>query len=501
MNGNLVAKLHHLAVQYGWIDRPAYIVRVSSNTFGTYTYADVFTGARAAASVLATHRVGSGDRVLLALPDGVAFVRAYLAVLHVGAVAVLANPFVPTRELAKLVDKAAPTVAIGGPALARAAETARILDPSQLAGDPDDAPPVAERAPDDDAYALFTSGTTGDPKMCFHTHADPLVYDQAFGKPVLGLRPGTVVFSVSKSFFAYGLGNSVFYPLLSGATAVLEPLPPTEESVLAAVRRFGVSVLFAVPSMYARLLAHPSRDILRSVQLAVCAGEVLPVAVTEGMTALGRPVLLNGIGSTEVGQTFASNTVAALRDGTVGKALPPYQIRVVDEANGDVAAGMEGALLVKGPTVSPACASAADRAPRRPAEWHPTGDVVTIDEDGYIRVIGRVDDVEIVGGVNVHPTEVEDMLARHPQVADVAVCAVTDAGGVSRLIAYVKSDHPREGLGAELIDSMRGSFATEKVPSGVVFVPGLPRTPTGKLQRWALREAAARLNATGSWLT
>ena len=173
------------------------------------------------------------------------------------------------------------------------------------------------------AYALFTSGTTGAPKLCFHSHGDPLVYNEAFARRALGLGPGHITLSVSKAYFAYGLGNSLFFPLLSGAAAVLEPELPTAEKVLTAIGRYGVRVLFGVPSFYARLVAHTQAQVLGSVSIAVCAGEVLPGLVEERMDALAGPVLLNGIGSTEVGQTFASNTVSARRRHSVGRALAP----------------------------------------------------------------------------------------------------------------------------------------------------------------------------------
>jgi acyl-coenzyme A synthetase/AMP-(fatty) acid ligase len=493
--------MEDLAARRGWLDERAYVVRTAAQAFETHTFAEVYTGARAATAVLVAHGVRPGDRVLLALPDGIGFVRAFLAILAVGAVAVPVNPMLPARDLLPMLERADPAVVVCGPALAAAARGATTLEPGELAGDPADAPPVAVRVPEDPAYALFTSGTTGTPKLCFHTHADPLVYDQAFGKPVLGLSPGTVTLSVSKSFFAYGLGNSVLYPLLNGATAVLEPAQPTEESVLFAVDRFGVDVLFAVPSVYARLLAHPSAGALRGVRIAVCAGEMLPKAVEEGVAALGGPVLLNGLGSTEVGQTFTSNAVGAHKPGTVGRVLPPYRVRIVDDAGDEVPPGDEGRLQVQGPTVSVGCASARERRPRHMDEWHPTGDAATLDEDAFLRIVGRLDDLEIIGGVNVHPAEVEELLIKQPDVSDVAVCAVADAQGVSRLVAYVVptpagSD---DSLKRRLIAGLRGKVAPQKVPRTVLFVPELPRTPTGKLRRRALREAGAAFETTGSW--
>ena len=501
MTGNLVSALTELAHREGRLDDPAFVVRTAATTASQHTTGEVLRGAAGVAAALLAHDVRPEDRVLIALPDGVEFVTAFLGALHVGAIAVPVNPTLPSRDLAVLLERADPAVVVGGPAVARAATGRTGLAPGE-AGDPADAPPPVPRTPHDPAYAQFTSGTTGAPKLCFHGHGDPLVYDGAFAKPVLGLSRGAVTYSVSKAFFAYGLGNSVFFPLLNGATAVLDPAQPDEAAILDAITRFGVEVLYAVPSVYARLLAHPAADALRGLRLAVSAGEVLPRTVEDGFAALDGPVLLNGLGSTEVGQTFTANAPDARRTGTVGRALPPYQVRVVDEAGADRPAGVEGRLLVCGPTVVAGVPAAAERTAPTPGEWHATGDAATLDADGFLHVAGRLDDLEIISGVNVHPTEIEELFRAQPQVADAAVCSVTDALGVSRLVAYVvpKPDaDPDEPWRAALVARLRGKLAQQKIPRGVVVVPDLPRTPTGKLRRHALRQAAAAHETTGAW--
>jgi len=195
--------------------------------------------------------------------------------------------------------------------------------------------------------------------------------------------------------------------------------------------------------------------------------------------------------------------VGAQRIGTVGKALPPYRVRVVDESGVDVVTGTEGALLVSGPTVATGCARAADFRPHRTDAWHPTGDAATIDSEGFLRIAGRVDDLEIVAGVNVHPARIEELFIGQAPVADAAVCATPDGDGVSRLVAYVV---PAPGvvddgqLKARLIAHLRGKLAPQKIPRTIVFVPELPRTYTGKLRRRSLRAAAATFETTGDWL-
>jgi fatty acid CoA ligase FadD22 len=495
---NLVTTLERRAIDRGWLGNVAFLVGDDR-----HSYADVYEGARAAADFLHTADVGQGDRVLLALPDGFDLVRVLLGVLRVGAVAVPVNPMLPVEELRGMLDRTDAAAVVCGAALATTFAGAHLLAPDLIPPTADGpAAPPATVADGDPAYALFTSGTTGEPKLCFHTHADGLVYDEAFGRPVLGIGPGDVTLSVSKVSFAYGFGNSLLYPLLNGATAVLVPGQPKPETVFTAIERHGVQVLYAVPSFYGRLLAHPSAELLHKVGKAVCAGEVLPKPVEEAMAALDGPVLLNGIGSTEVGQTFASNAVGALRPGTVGKALPPYEVRVVDESGVDVAAGTEGALLVRGPSVATGCATAGERQPPRPGAWHPTGDAATLDGDGFLHIAGRTDDLEIVAGVNVHPAEIEELFVTQPAVTDAAVCATADSDGVSRLVAYLvlADDVADDGqLPARLVARLRGKLAPHKIPRTVVIVPELPRTYTGKLRRRALRAAAATHQSTGAW--
>lgn len=206
-------------------------------------------------------------------------------------------------------------------------------------------------------------------------------------------------------------------------------------------------------------------------------------------------MLLNGLGSTEVGQAFTSNAIGARRSGTVGKVLSPYRIRIVDEADNDLPAGTEGRLLVQGPTVSAGCAAAGEWRTRRPGDWLSTGDAATVDVDGFLHIAGRLDDIEIVGGINVHPAEIEELSVDQAQVAEAAVCAGVDALGVSGLVAFVVPNSPGVGVPStkQLITHLRGKVAPHKIPRAVIFVSELPRTPTGKLRRHVLRQAEASI--------
>ncbi len=463
---NLAAAIAARAEDGGWGGDVAFLAgdRVA-------THAEVHDGAARTGSLLAALGAGRGDRVLIVLPDGIEFAWAFFGAVRIGAVAVPVNPrltAVDHRAAAAEVDPvivvcpaglagrfAGRTVVAGGD-LGNAAAAHAPAEPATIA---DDHP----------AYAQFTSGTTGSPKVAMHGHDHPLVYAGAFAGPAIALARADVVLSVSKLYFAYGLGNSLFFPLLTGCRAVLHAGHPRPGDVARLVDRHGVTVLFGVPTFYAHLVTAGGPDALRSVRVAVSAGEALGAELAARARAfLGCPIL-DGLGSTEVGQTFASNTLDVHRDGTVGRALPPYRVDVRD-----------GALWVAGPTLPLGHAG----------EWLCTGDRAFIDDDGFLHMGGRTDDIEQVGGISVSPLEIEEVLGRHQWVTEVAVAGVVDVDGASRLEAFVvpgPGAPPAGVLEAEVVALARDGLAPFKVPRVVTLVDALPRTPTGKLRRFVLR--------------
>jgi 4-hydroxybenzoate adenylyltransferase len=495
-----------------------------------FTHGEVHDGAARTASVLEAAGAGRGDRVLVAVPDGLEFVWAFLGAVRLGAVAVPVNPRLTLDDHRQMLEVAGATVVVAGAELAARFEgRARVVLAEGLEHELAGAPrlPVADVAPHDPAYAQFTSGTTGVPKAAVHRHADPRVYFDAFARPAAAIGAGDTLLSVSKMFFAYGLGNSLFFTVFAGCRAVLHPGHPRPEEVAALIRRHGVTVLFSVPTFYARLLGLRGPNAMvglrgpnamvglrgpnamvglrgptavagceegeawPSLRAAVSAGETLTPALAERIrAALGCPVL-DGLGSTEVGQTFVSNTLEDQRDGTVGRALPPYEVAVRDADGSDLPAGETGALWVRGPTVLLEYLNRPDAtAAVKQGEWLGTGDRAAIEADGFVRHHGRVDDIEIVGGINVGPLEIEGVLARHSAVTEVAVVALRDELGASRLEAFVvpvPGAGPLEELADELQALARTHLAAFKVPRAVRFVEALPRTPTGKLRRFVLR--------------
>jgi len=496
---NLAAVLEARASDRGYGDRPAIVVGSQTSTHG-----EVHDGAARLASMLAGHGVRRGDRVLLALPDGVEFAWAFLGCVRLGALAVPVNPQLPADDHRVLAADCRAGAAVCDDGLAERFSDHVVLRSSTLAAaraahDPHPAVAVAQGDP---AYAQYTSGTTGAPRAAVHRHGDPLAYAAAFSDPALGLGVGDVVLSVSKMYFAYGLGNSLFFPLLSGARAVVHPGRPSALDIASLVSRHGATVLFAVPTFYANLLREAPAMAGGSLRLAVSAGERLPASLAERTSdLLGCPVV-DSLGSTEVGQAFASGTVGLVPSGALGRALPPYEVAVRDDDGRDLAPGATGMLWVRGPTVlleylgQPEATAAAFDGDDGDGDgrWLRTGDLASLDGDGFLTHHGRADDMEMVGGISVGPQEIEDLVRLHPAVSEVAVVAVADGDGASRLQAFVvpaPDVAADDALAAELTALARSRLAAFKVPRSVTFVEALPRTPTGKLRRFVLRSGNA----------
>lgn len=473
---NLSSRLAVACERGGWGLSVAYLCGDAA-----YTHDDVHRGAARFATHLEERGLRERDRVLIALPDGIAFVWSFLGTIHLGAIAIPVAPALPAAERAAIA--------------ARLEVDAVLADPDEVEGAASTGPERAGAECDEDApaYAQLTSGTTGPPKAALHRHGDPFVFHRAFGVPVLGLAPEETVLSVSKMFFAYGLGNSLFYPLLSGSSAVLVAGKPTPAGIAASVAERGVDVLFGVPTFFARLLAGGHGPELRGLRLAITAGEPLPIQVgLDFERGTGVP-LLDGIGSTEVGQAFSSNRVGDSRPGTVGRPLPPYRVRVVDTSGGrHLATGQEGTIQVSGPTTLLEYLGGEDDD-RYEGEWMRTDDLGFLDEEGFLHIRGRADDVEIVSGMKLHPQCLEQRLTAHPSVVEAAICAVPDSDGAARLTAFVvRRDGPSDAsLAAELRERANEGQRPGHSVRSVVFVAALPRTATGKVMRFRLRQAGS----------
>jgi benzoate-CoA ligase family protein len=481
-----------------------------------FTYGDVQAMANRVGNALRASGCAKGDRVLIVLPDSVEFIASFFGAAKIGAVAVPVNSMTRSADYAYyLADSGARVAIVHASALAEFVVAARAHPVEHLVvvGQTPMAPP--ETAPwiewtgsasgeleahptrsEDVAFFLYTSGSGGTPKGAVHEHKNMLVCAQSCGVGVLGLRPDDRTFSVSKLFFAYGLGNGMYFPFCVGASTVLNAERPRPERVFELVARYRPTVFFSVPTFYAALLrdADACNAEFSSVRLAVSAGESLPPELFERFRKRFGLEVLDGIGSTEMLQMFISNRPGSARPGTCGTEVLNYEAQVVDEHGVPLPDGEIGSLWVRGQSAFQCYWNKPDLTERtKHGTWVLTGDKFIRDADGYYHYCGRGDDMMKVSGMWVSPGEVENVLLGHPLVGEAAVVGVTDSSGLTRPVAYVVL---RAGAAetAEVAGDIRGyahsRLPSYKCPQAVRIESELPKTATGKIQRFRLREAA-----------
>jgi benzoate-CoA ligase family protein len=403
-----------------------------------------------------------------------------------GAAAVVFSPELAAEvEPALAAARPAPRLALPVEGAERSLASLLAAERPELAAAPGAATAIA--------FWLYSSGSTGKPKGVVHRHRDLVATSQLFSQDVLGMREEDVVFSAAKLFFAYGLGNALTFPLWAGATSVLLDARPTADNTLDTIERFRPTLYFGVPTLYAAQLQalERRRADLSSVRWCVSAGEALPPEVFRRWQERTGLTILDGLGSTEALNTFLTNRPGDVRPGTSGKPVPGYEVRVVDERGEELPAGEVGRLQVKGPSLAPYYWNAPEKTRETMVgEWVNTGDTYQRDAEGYYRYAGRSDDMLKVGGIWCSPIEIEQRLVEHPKVLEAAVVGRPDAAGLVKPEAWVVL---REGVPAsaalqdELMAHCKGHLAPYKFPRQVHFVAELPKTATGKIQRFRLR--------------
>ena len=448
-------------------------------------------------------RVEPGNRVLLRAGNSVMLYAAWLAVARVGAVVVATMPLLRRRELATIVDKARIRHALCEVRLA--AELGGLEGPdgrlrtltwgdgeleSRLATQPTGTAAV-ETAQDDPCLLAFTSGTTGQPKATVHFHRDVLAMADTFAAHLLSPRPDDVFTGTPPLAFTYGLGAELVFPLRFGsATAVMTG--PTPDHLREGIARFGATRVFTAPTAYRALLAQAATQEFRSVRSFVSAGEHLPQPTFDAWHQATGHRIIDGIGATEMIHIFISASGDDIRPGSTGRAVPGYRACVLDEDDRPAAPGTIGRLAVRGPT---GCRYLADERQLSYVKrgWNVTGDAFVVDDEGYFWYQARADDMIVSSGYNIAGPEVEGALLEHPSVAECAVIGVSDEQRGQLVKAYVVLRAPRSGdeaLTRELQDFVKNAIAPYKYPRQIEYVAALPRTATGKLQRFRLRAGA-----------
>jgi benzoate-CoA ligase family protein len=451
------------------------------------------------------------ERVLLLLPDGPEFIYCFFGALKIGAVPVPVNTLWKAPDYEYVLNDSRARVLIMSDALLLQIEAIppaglrhlrhvvvvgdRLTDLMAAASPRLEAEPTCK---DDAAFWLYSSGSTGFPKGCVHLHHDMVTCAESYAKGVLHITASDRCFSVAKLFFAYGLGNAMYFPFFVGATTILWPGAATAANVYSVIAAYRPTLFFSVPTNYGMLLAHrrDSADFdLSSIRHAVSAGEALPAALFERFRERFGVEILDGIGSTEVLHIFISNRPDAIRPGSSGLVVPGYEARLVDEHDQPVAPGEIGNLMIRGDSTCSVYWNKHEKTKEAiEGHWIRTGDKYVRDEDGYFWYAGRSDDMLKVGGIWVSPVEVENALIEHSSVMECAVVGRCDRDGLTKPAAYVVVTDDVDAtpeLAAELQAWVTGKLAEYKRPRWVEFVPQLPKTATGKIQRFKLRSSPA----------
>ncbi len=484
---------------------------------GKYTYGQLAARVNQCANAWRSLGLRAEDRVVLLLHDSIDFPVAFLGAIRAGIVPIPCNTLLTADDYQYLfADSRARAVVVSAPLLSlvqpvvgdpRAQVEHLIVSGAHdreglrfgdwIAAQSTESPPASTTA-DDICFWLYSSGSTGKPKGAVHLHADLMYTAELYARPILGINADDTVFSAAKLFFAYGLGNALTFPMAVGATSVLMAERPTPAAVFKRLTSERPTIFFGVPTLYAAMLASadfPARGTL-ALRRSVSAGEALPADLGKRWSAKTGVDILDGLGSTEMLHIFLSNRPCDVHYGSTGKAVPGYTLRLVDDAGNAVAPGELGELQVSGPTSSPYYwNNRAKSLDTFLGPWTRSGDKYTVDGDGHYIYCGRTDDMLKVGGVYVSPFEVEAALATHESVLEAAVVGHPDESELIKPKAYVVLKPGHVGgpeLAATLKDHVKTRLAPYKYPRWLEFVNELPKTATGKIQRFKLRVSHSR---------
>ena len=455
------------------------------------TYGELYGRACGAGAALRELGVETGHRILLVLDDYADFPAVFLGAIRIGAVPVPVNPLYAAGEYDYFVRDSGASVVVVDAVTAEKVEAPHVVRAEELTRTKDDVPPVSTRA-DDMAFWLYSSGSTGRPKGVIHRHRDMLVTCETYAKNVLGIREDDVTLSTTKLFHAYGLGNNLSFPYWAGASTVLLPGRPTPEAVFAAVAEYRPTLVFSVPTLFnAMLHAESQKQDWSSVRMCVSAAESLPAELWHRWHERNGLEILDGIGSTEMLHIYCSNRLGRVVPGSSGTPVPGYDLKVCDDEGRELAGEATGDLYVRGDSML----AGYWNLPEKTADcirdgWFYTRDRYRRDAEGTYFYEGRADDMFKVSGLWVSPVDVEARLIEHPAVVETAVVGVHVEGltKAKAIVVCEASALPDERLADELRTFCRERLHRYQVPQVIEFVESLPKTVTGKIQRYKLRE-------------
>lgn len=478
---------------------------------GSYTYQDLAHRANRFANALQNLGIQREQRIVLALHDSIDFPAAFLGAIKAGVIPIPVNTLQTTKDYdyvlrdsracmlvvsEALYDTFAPAMK-DKPDLRHVIVSGRDAKGQLLFNNicAQAAPEfkTVETSSDDICFWLYSSGSTGSPKGTVHLHSHLMQTAELYGRGVLGIRENDIGFSAAKLFFAYGLGNGMTFPFSVGATTVLMAERPTPQAVGRVLKQHKPTIFYGVPTLYGAMLASPDLPQRSELALRVCtsAGEALPADIGNRWTEKFGVEIIDGIGSTEMLHIFLSNRPGAVRYGTTGLPVPGYQVRLVDDEGDEVKQGELGELQISGPSSAILYWNNRERSRQTfMGTWTRSGDKYMQDADGYYIYSGRTDDMLKVSGQYVSPFEVESALMTHPSVLEAAVIGLADEQGLIKPKAYVvikPGVSHDNGLAEELKQHVKSRLTPHKYPRWFEFVNELPKTATGKIQRFKLR--------------
>jgi len=500
---NLVSLLLEQAVDKPWADRPLF-----RSADQTLTYRQALSAVNQRVNLLrAQAGVQTGNRVLLRGHNSIAFALAWLAVVKAGLIAVPTMPLLRAKELGDIIDKARPTMAWCEASLSTELLLAQRKHPDlhtvllfnannsvdsveSLSAEFSTAASACPATGDDIALLAFTSGTTGVPKAVCHSHLDIWSACQAWPLQVLHAQMNDIVTGTPPLAFTFGLGGLLLFPMVAGAS-IFYPAPPlTPERMVLEIAQSQATICYTAPTFYRQMAAHIQQQSVPALRISVSAGEALPDTTRQLWRDACGLEMLDGIGATEMFHIFISSPLTDVKPGSLGKAVPGYVAKVLDPQGQELPRGHIGRLAVRGAT---GCKYLDDERQRAYVQdgWNFPGDAVLQDEDGYFFYQSRADDMIVSSGYNIGGPEVEDALLMHPAVAECAVIGKADAerGMVVQAFCVLQADSQASAALVKLLqDHVKQHLAPYKYPRVITFLPSLPRTATGKLQRFKLRD-------------
>ena len=476
----------------------------------TVTYGTLAENVNRCGNALTGLGLSAGERLLMIVKDCPAFFYAFWGAIKAGIIPVPLNTLLRAKDYRYMIEDSGAVAVVYspefasevGPALEAADQKPAHIVATQGQGATLDALieaansnlTPAQAGPEDDCFWLYSSGSTGTPKGAVHAHRSMVLTSQLYGVDTLGFGEDDCSFSAAKLFFAYGLGNAMTFPLWVGGSCVLEAGRPTPNGIFDAIARFRPSYFFGVPTLYAALLVafEAGKTDIGSLQSCVSAGEALPPDILRRWHEATGLEIYEGIGTTEALHIFISSAPGVLKPGYTGKMVPGYSARLLDEDGNELGIDQPGNLEIHAPSAAKYYWNKPEKtaATMLGGNWLSTGDVFACDEDGFYRCSGRSDDMFKVGGIWCSPYEIEAKLVEHPKVLEAAVVGRADENDLIKPEAFVilnRPDDAGDATEAELREYCKGGLAPYKYPRWISFVDELPKTATGKIQRFQLR--------------